>query len=104
MRSGHRSACQFTALGEISPEASADQWGNFMSAPESPVKPAPAPAPAEPPRPAGAGSVVPEVIWRSIVFLIALGLIVVVTTRWTRWQGGARWQSTDDAYLQSDLT
>jgi membrane fusion protein (multidrug efflux system) len=46
----------------------------------------------------------PEVVWRVLVFLIALGILIVVTTRWKGWQGGAGWQSTDDAYLQSDLT
>jgi membrane fusion protein, multidrug efflux system len=46
----------------------------------------------------------PEVAWRVLVFLIALALLIVVTTRWTGWQGRAGWQSTDDAYLQSDLT
>ena len=46
----------------------------------------------------------PEVIWRTLVFLVALAILVVVTTRWNRWQGGPGWQSTDDAYLQADLT
>jgi membrane fusion protein (multidrug efflux system) len=45
-----------------------------------------------------------EFVWRAAVFLTAFGLLFVITTRWTRWQGGARWQVTDDAYLQSDLT
>jgi membrane fusion protein, multidrug efflux system len=46
----------------------------------------------------------PEVLWRSLVFLVALGILIVVTTRWNGWQGAAGWQTTDDAYLQSDLT
>src|ERR1700761_9190472 len=45
-----------------------------------------------------------EVIWRVLIVLIALAILVVVTTRWNRWQGAAGWQQTDDAYLQSDLT
>jgi membrane fusion protein, multidrug efflux system len=45
-----------------------------------------------------------ELVWRSLVFIIALGLLIVIVTRWNRWQGGPGWQSTDDAYLQSDLT
>src|ERR1700761_4309418 len=45
-----------------------------------------------------------EVIWRVLIVLIALAILVVVVTRWNRWQGAAGWQSTDDAYLQSDLT
>ncbi len=46
----------------------------------------------------------PEVVWRSLVFIVALAILIVVTTRWRGWQGQAGWQSTDDAYLQSDLT
>ena len=48
--------------------------------------------------------ILPEIIWRSLVFIIAVGILVVVATRWTLWQGDAAWQSTDDAYLQSDVT
>jgi membrane fusion protein (multidrug efflux system) len=48
--------------------------------------------------------VVPEVIWRALVFIIALTILIVVTTRWNRWQGAPGWQSTDDAYLQADQT
>jgi membrane fusion protein (multidrug efflux system) len=46
----------------------------------------------------------PEVLWRALVFIVALGILIVVTTRWNRWQGRAGWQSTDDAYLQADFT
>ena len=45
-----------------------------------------------------------ELVWRSLVFIIALGLLIIIVTRWSSWQGGPGWQSTDDAYLQSDLT
>jgi membrane fusion protein (multidrug efflux system) len=45
-----------------------------------------------------------EAIWRALVFLVALTILIIVTSRWNRWQGAAGWQSTDDAYLQSDLT
>jgi membrane fusion protein, multidrug efflux system len=45
-----------------------------------------------------------EVAWRVLVFVAALAILIVVTTRWNRWQGHAGWQTTDDAYLQSDLT
>jgi membrane fusion protein (multidrug efflux system) len=38
------------------------------------------------------------------VFIVAIGILVIVTTRWNRWQGGAGWQVTDDAYLQADIT
>lgn len=45
-----------------------------------------------------------EFTWRILVFLVAIVIILVVTTNWNRWEGRAGWQSTDDAYLQSDLT
>lgn len=45
-----------------------------------------------------------EFAWRILVFLVAMAIIIVVTTNWNRWEGRAGWQSTDDAYLQSDLT
>src|SRR5271165_5325481 len=45
-----------------------------------------------------------EFAWRILVFIVAVGIIVVVSTNWTRWEGGAGWQSTNDAYLQADLT
>jgi membrane fusion protein (multidrug efflux system) len=45
-----------------------------------------------------------EFAWRILVFVVAVGIIIVVSTNWTRWEGGAGWQSTTDAYLQADLT
>jgi membrane fusion protein (multidrug efflux system) len=45
-----------------------------------------------------------EIAWRILVFIVAIGIIVVVSTNWTRWEGGAGWQRTNDAYLQADLT
>jgi membrane fusion protein (multidrug efflux system) len=47
---------------------------------------------------------VPDVLWRALVFIVALSILLIVTTRWNRWQGGMGWQSTDDAFLQADLT
>lgn len=46
----------------------------------------------------------PDWLWRAVVFLFALGVLVLITTRWNRWESNARRQSTDDAYLQADLT
>ena len=46
----------------------------------------------------------PDWVWRAIVFLLALGVLILVTTRWNRWESNARRQTTDDAYLQADLT
>jgi membrane fusion protein (multidrug efflux system) len=45
-----------------------------------------------------------EFAWRILVFIVAIGIVVVVSTNWTRWEGGAGWQRTNDAYLQADLT
>src|ERR1700692_1396420 len=46
----------------------------------------------------------PEWIWRALIFLLALAVLLIVTTRWRIWETNATRQSTDDAYLQSDLT
>jgi membrane fusion protein, multidrug efflux system len=45
-----------------------------------------------------------DIVWRAAIFLVALALLIIITTRWNRWEGDSRWQSTDDAYLQADLT
>ena len=45
-----------------------------------------------------------EIVWRASVFIVAIAILVVVVTRWNHWQGDAEWQTTDDAYLQSDVT
>jgi membrane fusion protein (multidrug efflux system) len=45
-----------------------------------------------------------EIAWRLIAFLVAIAIIVVVTTQWNSWEGAPGWQSTDDAYLQADIT
>jgi membrane fusion protein, multidrug efflux system len=45
-----------------------------------------------------------EFAWRILIFIVAVGIIIVVSTNWTRWEGGAGWQRTNDAYLQADLT
>ncbi len=46
----------------------------------------------------------PDWLWRVVVLLIAVGVLVLITTRWNRWEADSRHQTTDDAYLQSDLT
>ena len=43
-------------------------------------------------------------MWRALILLLAIGALVLITTRWNRWESNSRRQSTDDAYLQSDLT
>src|SRR3984957_18684965 len=46
----------------------------------------------------------PEIIWRALVFIIAVGILIFVSTRWNYWEGSPGWKSTDDAYLQADVT
>jgi membrane fusion protein (multidrug efflux system) len=46
----------------------------------------------------------PGWLWRTGAFVLALAVLVLITTRWSRWQSNATEQSTEDAYLQSDLT
>jgi membrane fusion protein (multidrug efflux system) len=45
-----------------------------------------------------------EGTWRVLVFIVAIGIIFVVATRWNRWDGGPGLQVTNDAYLTADLT
>jgi membrane fusion protein (multidrug efflux system) len=46
----------------------------------------------------------PDWLWRAAIFAIALAILVVITTRWNVWSSDASRQTTDDAYLQADLT
>jgi len=46
----------------------------------------------------------PDWVWRAVIFLFAVGILVLITTRWNRWESNARIQTTDDAYLAADLT
>jgi len=45
-----------------------------------------------------------EIAWRALVFIVAAAIIAIVLGNWNRWEGGAGWQRTNDAYLESDLT
>ena len=79
-----------------------------MSEATHPAAPPPT-SPPPPPRPQVDASrlrrwLAPERLWRPLVVLFALGLLFVIVTRWDAWQSRPGWQSTDDAYLQSDLT
>jgi len=47
---------------------------------------------------------IPPFIWRLGSFLLAAFILVVFITQWNRWEGSARFQSTNDAYLQANLT
>src|ERR1700748_1681837 len=46
----------------------------------------------------------PEVAWRSLAFIAAGFIVLMVVRRWNTWQGAAGWKTTDDAYFQADLT
>jgi membrane fusion protein, multidrug efflux system len=46
----------------------------------------------------------PDWWWRLLIFILALATLIVITTRWNRWESNAHRQTTDDAYLQADLT
>src|ERR1700678_3948068 len=40
----------------------------------------------------------------AIILLLAVGVVVLITTNWNAWAGGREVQETDDAYLHADLT
>ena len=39
-----------------------------------------------------------------IILLLALGIVLLITTNWNAWAGGRAVEETDDAYLHADLT
>jgi hypothetical protein len=39
----------------------------------------------------------PGLAWRLGAFVLAVALVVVIATQWTRWEGRAGAQETDDA-------
>lgn len=44
------------------------------------------------------------IAWRLLIVVFAVVVLYVFATEWTRWEGDARWITTDDAYLQTDIT
>jgi membrane fusion protein (multidrug efflux system) len=44
------------------------------------------------------------IIMRAMVLIGAIALIVIVATRYNEWNGSSRYQTTDDAFLESDVT
>jgi membrane fusion protein (multidrug efflux system) len=44
------------------------------------------------------------VFWRLLTFVLAAMIVYVCFTQWNRWEGEERFQTTDDAYLQTNLT
>jgi membrane fusion protein (multidrug efflux system) len=47
---------------------------------------------------------VPGLVWRVLSFVLVAVILIVCFTQWNRWQGEERYQTTDDAYLQTNLT
>jgi membrane fusion protein (multidrug efflux system) len=41
---------------------------------------------------------------RALVLILAIALVALVATRFNRWIGASRYQVTDDAYIESDVT
>src|SRR5271170_5407596 len=40
----------------------------------------------------------------TIILLLAVGIVLLITTNWNAWAAGRTVQETDDAYLHADLT
>src|SRR5499427_7153259 len=38
------------------------------------------------------------------ILLMSAGILILISGNWNQWVGDRTWQSTDDAYLQADLT
>src|SRR5215471_18325560 len=38
------------------------------------------------------------------ILLMSAGILILITGNWNQWVGDRTWQSTDDAYVQADLT
>src|SRR5580704_19383727 len=66
-------------------------------------KEAPTPAPPPPQAPSLASRLR---LWLvpAIILLLAVGIVLLITTNWNTWAGGRVVQETDDAYLHADLT
>jgi membrane fusion protein (multidrug efflux system) len=73
----------------------------------------PASAPSAPPAAATAATPQPPIASRGtlgrlalplLAVLAAIGFIVLATARWDEWVGGAKIQTTDDAYVRAELT
>jgi membrane fusion protein, multidrug efflux system len=66
-------------------------------------KEAPPPAPPPPQAPSLA-SRLKQWLVPAIILLLAIGIVLLITTNWNTWAGGRVVQETDDAYLHADLT
>jgi membrane fusion protein (multidrug efflux system) len=57
-----------------------------------------------PPPPPTIASRLKQWLVPAIILLLAVGIVVLITTNWNAWAGGREVQETDDAYLHADLT
>jgi len=47
---------------------------------------------------------IPGLVWRTGSFVLAALVLIICATQWNSWEGSRRYQSTDDAYIQTNLT
>ena len=64
----------------------------------------PDPKEAPPPQPPSIASRLKRWLVPAIILLLAIGIVVLITTNWNAWAGERAVQETDDAYLHADLT
>jgi membrane fusion protein, multidrug efflux system len=60
--------------------------------------------PQAPPPPHSSASRLKRWVVPAIILLLAIGIVVLITTNWNGWAAGRVVQETDDAYLHADLT
>jgi membrane fusion protein, multidrug efflux system len=56
------------------------------------------------PQPHATPSVFRRFVVPAIILLLAVGIVVLITTNWNAWYAGRAIEETDDAYLHADLT
>jgi membrane fusion protein (multidrug efflux system) len=62
------------------------------------------PAPPPPPQAHPSASRLKRWLVPAIILLLAVGIVILITTDWNSWSAGRVTQETDDAYLHADLT
>jgi membrane fusion protein (multidrug efflux system) len=84
---------------EISPALSVSQSGSIPASPTAASAP-----PVQPPSGSSGASSWGRLAIPLLAVLAALAFIVLATLRWDEWVGSAVIQSTNDAYIKSDMT
>jgi membrane fusion protein (multidrug efflux system) len=62
------------------------------------------PPPPPPPQAHSSTSRLKQWLVPAIILLLAIGIVILITTDWNAWSAGKPIQETDDAYLHADLT